>query len=68
MGVQVYQDLGTEVLQAAFDGYNACLFAYGQTGTGKTFTMMGYPVSLTDRFHPSSQTSLSVICLSCKLG
>ena len=52
MGVQVYQDLGTEVLQAAFDGYNACLFAYGQTGTGKTFTMMGYPVSLTDRFHP----------------
>jgi hypothetical protein len=42
----VYQDLGTEVLQAAFDGYNACLFAYGQTGTGKTYTMMGYPVSL----------------------
>ncbi|XP_012936295.1 stAR-related lipid transfer protein 9, partial [Aplysia californica] len=38
----VYQDLGTEVLQAAFEGYNACMFAYGQTGTGKTYTMMGY--------------------------
>ncbi|XP_067682675.1 uncharacterized protein [Haliotis asinina] len=37
----VYQDLGTEVLQAALEGYNACLFAYGQTGTGKTYTMMG---------------------------
>lgn len=37
----VFQDLGTEILQAAFEGYNACLFAYGQTSTGKTFTMMG---------------------------
>ncbi|KAL5008864.1 hypothetical protein ScPMuIL_014445 [Solemya velum] len=39
----VFQDLGTEVLQAAFEGYNACVFAYGQTSTGKTHTMMGYP-------------------------
>lgn len=47
----VYQDLGTEVLQAAFDGYNACLLAYGQTGAGKTYTMMGYPgeIGLTPR-------------------
>ncbi|XP_014777436.1 uncharacterized protein LOC106874278 isoform X1 [Octopus bimaculoides] len=37
----VFQDLGTEVLEAAFDGYNACMFAYGQTSTGKTYTMMG---------------------------
>ena len=29
------------VLQAAFDGFNACLLAYGQTGTGKTYSMMG---------------------------
>lgn len=43
--LQVFEDLGTEVLRNAFDGFNACMFAYGQTGTGKTHTMMGYPVS-----------------------
>lgn len=29
---QVYQDLGIEMLQHAFEGYNVCIFAYGQTG------------------------------------
>ncbi|KAK2550750.1 Kinesin-like protein KIF16B [Acropora cervicornis] len=38
---QVFSDLGQGVLDAAFEGYNACLFAYGQTSAGKTYTMMG---------------------------
>ncbi|CAN1167986.1 Kinesin-like protein KIN-14U [Linum perenne] len=29
------------VLKSALDGHNACILAYGQTGTGKTFTMDG---------------------------
>ena len=29
------------MLDALFDGYNACVLAYGQSGTGKTYTMMG---------------------------
>ncbi|KAK9093348.1 hypothetical protein Syun_028259 [Stephania yunnanensis] len=37
---EVFEDtapFATSVL----DGYNVCIFAYGQTGTGKTFTMEG---------------------------
>ncbi|KAI5612221.1 kinesin-like protein KIF1B isoform X4, partial [Silurus asotus] len=38
---QVYNDIGREMLQHAFEGYNVCIFAYGQTGAGKSYTMMG---------------------------
>jgi len=32
-----------DLIQSVFDGYNATIFAYGQTGAGKTFTMYGTP-------------------------
>lgn len=32
-----------EVIMSVVDGYNVCLMAYGQTGAGKSFTMMGPP-------------------------
>lgn len=38
---QVYLDIGEEMLLHAFEGYNVCIFAYGQTGGGKSYTMMG---------------------------
>nr|XP_060614909.1 kinesin-like protein KIF1B isoform X17 [Anolis sagrei ordinatus] len=38
---QVYNDIGKEMLLHAFEGYNVCIFAYGQTGAGKSYTMMG---------------------------
>ncbi|CAN6337690.1 unnamed protein product [Urochloa humidicola] len=31
------------VVRSVMDGFNVCIFAYGQTGTGKTFTMEGIP-------------------------
>ncbi|CAG8485825.1 15941_t:CDS:10, partial [Acaulospora colombiana] len=34
----LYQDLGEELLNHAFEGYNT----YGQTGAGKSYSMMGY--------------------------
>ena len=30
------------IITSCVDGYNVCIIAYGQTGAGKTYTMMGY--------------------------
>lgn len=35
---QVFGEVA-ELVQSALDGYHVCLFSYGQTGAGKTFTM-----------------------------
>nr|GME06320.1 kinesin-like protein KIN-14Q [Ipomoea batatas] len=38
--VEVFEDTAP-FAASVLDGYNVCIFAYGQTGTGKTFTMEG---------------------------
>ncbi|PSS16051.1 Kinesin-like protein [Actinidia chinensis var. chinensis] len=38
--VDVFDDTAP-FASSVLDGYNVCIFAYGQTGTGKTFTMEG---------------------------
>lgn len=38
----VFDDLGQGVLNNAFEGFNCSLFAYGQTGAGKSYSMVGY--------------------------
>ena len=38
----VFLDSGiTDLLDSAVDGYRACAFAFGQTGAGKTYTVIG---------------------------
>jgi hypothetical protein len=37
----VWKDLGYIVLDNAWEGYNVTLFAYGQTGAGKSYSMTG---------------------------
>jgi len=37
----IYNEVGPIILDNVYQGYNACLFAYGQTGAGKSYTMMG---------------------------
>eukprot|EP00746_Dinoflagellata_sp_MGD_P125618 gnl/MRDRNA2_/MRDRNA2_60421_c1_seq1.p1 gnl/MRDRNA2_/MRDRNA2_60421_c1~~gnl/MRDRNA2_/MRDRNA2_60421_c1_seq1.p1 ORF type:complete len:788 (+),score=239.08 gnl/MRDRNA2_/MRDRNA2_60421_c1_seq1:88-2451(+) len=37
----VYDDTGYAIVEAVMDGFNGTIFAYGQTGTGKTHTMVG---------------------------
>ncbi|XP_064210040.1 centromere-associated protein E isoform X13 [Anguilla rostrata] len=38
---QLYQDIAKPLVVSAVEGYNGTIFAYGQTSSGKTFTMMG---------------------------
>ncbi|GAA0155248.1 microtubule binding motor protein [Lithospermum erythrorhizon] len=52
------------VLRSALDGHNACILSYGQTGTGKTFTMEGttdspgiIPHALEELFQKTSSSS-----------
>ncbi|XP_074311733.1 kinesin-like protein KIN-14I isoform X2 [Silene latifolia] len=62
---EVYVDM-QPLVRSCLDGYNVCIFAYGQTGAGKTYTMSGpndvteetYGVNyraLNDLFHLSEQ-------------
>lgn len=47
---------GQDLVENALMGYNSTIFAYGQTGAGKTYTMMGPPTSPGDpdaQAHPS---------------
>uniref|UniRef100_A0A9J8BZ24 Centromere-associated protein E n=1 Tax=Cyprinus carpio carpio TaxID=630221 RepID=A0A9J8BZ24_CYPCA len=54
---QLYQDFAKPLVVSAVEGYNGTIFAYGQTSSGKTFTMMGsehnpgvIPLAMADVF------------------
>eukprot|EP00929_Paragymnodinium_shiwhaense_P024576 TRINITY_DN15078_c0_g1_i1.p1 TRINITY_DN15078_c0_g1~~TRINITY_DN15078_c0_g1_i1.p1 ORF type:complete len:1061 (+),score=318.97 TRINITY_DN15078_c0_g1_i1:168-3350(+) len=38
----VFEVFGKRVLDNAWEGFHCCLFAYGQTGAGKSYSMVGY--------------------------
>uniref|UniRef100_A0A8C2VXS7 Kinesin-like protein n=1 Tax=Chinchilla lanigera TaxID=34839 RepID=A0A8C2VXS7_CHILA len=38
----VFHDIGRGILDCAWQGYNATLLAYGQTGAGKSYSMIGF--------------------------
>ena len=38
---QIYEEVAKPVVEGVFDGWNGSILAYGQTSSGKTFTMQG---------------------------
>ena len=43
--LQVYDALGKPIVASVLSGYNATVFAYGQSGTGKSHTVHGSAVA-----------------------
>jgi kinesin family protein 3/17 len=44
----LYENTAKSAVLSVLEGYNATLLAYGQTGTGKTYTMEGFSNGLND--------------------
>ncbi|RXG72347.1 Kinesin-like protein KIN-8A, partial [Armadillidium vulgare] len=40
---EVYSETTKRLIPFVLEGFNATVFAYGPTGTGKTYTMVGTP-------------------------
>ncbi|XP_068786697.1 kinesin-like protein KIF21A isoform X8 [Struthio camelus] len=46
---EIYIQCIEKLIEGCFEGYNATVFAYGQTGAGKTYTMgTGFDVNITE--------------------
>ena len=58
----VFDLLGRPMVTSALEGYHQCLLAYGQSGSGKTYSLIGY--SPSDRGAEQSQTWTSKVELS----
>ena len=39
--IDLYEETFRSLVESVLNGFNGTIFAYGQTGTGKTFTMEG---------------------------
>lgn len=53
--VEVFDGV-SRFIKAAINGENVCLFAYGQTGAGKTYTMEGPPNCVENLILTHTQT------------
>lgn len=45
----VFERVGAPAVHSALNGYNSTIIAYGQSGSGKTFTLTGGPTDYEDR-------------------
>jgi len=53
----LFQDAALPIVDACLEGYNGTIFAYGQTGAGKTYTIQGSDESDTGAFDNGNSSS-----------
>ena len=64
---EVYAIVGQPLIEEILKGYNATVFAYGQSGSGKTTTMTGYP-QLVDNADLLSKDNLALWASQAQMG
>ena len=45
----IFTETAYPICEQVIEGYNGTIFAYGQTGTGKTFTISGVPTDVRNK-------------------
>ena len=63
---QVFEHI-LPLLESSIEGYNCTIFTYGQTGTGKTYTMLGYDLwglAIDQEHSQNSQTNIHDVIAS----
>lgn len=55
----VYENVGSVIVEAVLEGYNGTVFAYGQTGCGKSFTMKGFIERALEHLFEATSTASS---------
>lgn len=56
---QVYENVGSVIVEAVLNGYNGTVFAYGQTGCGKSHTMHGFVERTLEHIFEATSTASS---------
>ena len=52
---EIFEQVGKPIALSCLTGYNGTIFAYGQTGAGKTFTILGTSIENSSDFFNSSE-------------
>ncbi len=47
--IEIYNLIGNDIVKDVMEGYNGTIFAYGQSGSGKTYTMYGSDIDDEDK-------------------
>ncbi|XP_020224344.1 kinesin-like protein KIN-12F isoform X1 [Cajanus cajan] len=54
----IFQSVGVPLVKNALAGYNTSILSYGQSGSGKTYTMWGPPSAMFEELSPQSHKGI----------